>query len=203
MSNLVDYLINIGNLRTPDIINSFLQNDRVNFVLPKYFWKAYEDNPISIGLEQTISQPSTVAFMMELLQPKPGNNVLDIGFGSGWTTSILANIVGKKGSVFSVEILHDIYQFGIKNLQKYNYKNIEFYCGSWKDTKQEKYDRILVSAAADPSVPAKLATILTLKGRMVIPVQSGSDQVIRLIVRNTNDKIYQKDFPNYVFVPLV
>ncbi|GIW66780.1 MAG: hypothetical protein KatS3mg095_0678 [Candidatus Parcubacteria bacterium] len=86
--SLVDHLIKSGILKTPSIIEAFLKVDRKNFILPEYFDQAYNDYPLPIGYGQTISQPFTVAFMLELLAPEKGNKVLDIGFGSGWTTCL-------------------------------------------------------------------------------------------------------------------
>ena len=203
MSELVDRLIINGDLKAPELIEAFLKNDRYNFVPKNYSWKTYENNPISIGFGQTISQPSTVAFMMELLQPKPGNNVLDIGFGSCWTTAILADVAGEKGSVLSVEIQPEVYKFGIENLKQFNYQNIEFFVGSWEDLSPGKFDRILVSAAADSSVLPKLVSKLKVGGRMVIPVQVGFDQAIQLIIKNNKYDFFQKRYPGFIFVPLV
>jgi len=203
MLELVDRLLIKGDLKTPELIEAFLKNDRSNFIPDIYSWRTYENNPISIGFGQTISQPSTVAFMMELLQPKSGDKVLDIGFGSGWTTAILADVVGEKGSVLSVEIQPEVYKFGIENLKQFNYQNIEFFLGSWEDLSPGKFNRILVSAATDSSVLPKLVTKLKAGGRMVIPVQVDSDQEIQLIVKNSKDDFFQKNYPGFIFVPLV
>lgn len=203
MSELVDRLIINGDLKAPELIEAFLRNDRSNFVPDIYSWRTYENNPISIGFGQTISQPSTVAFMMELLQPKSGDKVLDIGFGSGWTTAILADVAGEKGSVLSVEIQPEVYKFGIENLKQLNYQNIEFFLGSWEDLSPGKFDRILVSAAADSSVLPKLVSKLKVGGRMVIPVQVGFDQAIQLIIKNNKYDFFQKRYPGFIFVPLV
>ena len=74
------------------------------------------DAPLPIGFGQTNSQPSTVAFMLELLQPKGKQKILDVGFGSGWTTALLAYIVGEEGRVFGLEIAPELFQFGAANL---------------------------------------------------------------------------------------
>ncbi|PIQ74764.1 MAG: protein-L-isoaspartate O-methyltransferase [Candidatus Portnoybacteria bacterium CG11_big_fil_rev_8_21_14_0_20_44_10] len=95
MSNnsLVDHLISSGYLKTPEIIGAFKKIDRVDFVPDNLKSEAYEDAPLPIGHGQTISQPATVAFMLELLEPRAGDKILDIGFGSGWTTALMAEIV--------------------------------------------------------------------------------------------------------------
>ena len=90
---LVDFLVDEGFLKTPRIIDAFRAIDRADFVLPEYQGEAYGNYPLPIGHGQTISQPLTVAFMLELLESKPGERILDIGAGSGWTTALLAHIV--------------------------------------------------------------------------------------------------------------
>jgi len=93
--DLIQELIRRGYLETPEIIDAFRVIDRADFVLEKYKNEAYENYPLPIGEGQTISQPLTVAFMLELLGPKPGEKILDIGAGSGWQSSLLAYIVEK------------------------------------------------------------------------------------------------------------
>src|SRR3989344_7686174 len=92
--NLIDSLIKDGYLKTPEIIEAFKAIDRANFVSNELKGDAYLNVPLSIGFGQTISQPLTVAFMLELLQPKKGEKILDVGAGSGWTIALLAFIVG-------------------------------------------------------------------------------------------------------------
>lgn len=120
---LVQDLIFFKVLKTPDIIDAFKRIDRADFVPEKYRNEAYEDYPLPIGFGQTISQPATVAFMFELLRPKPGDIVLDIGSGSGWTVAMLASIVGNTGYVTGVEIIPELVTFGRKNLRKYPFVN--------------------------------------------------------------------------------
>ncbi len=119
MKTLVSELVERGRLKTPEIIKAFEKIDRANFMGYKTDL-SYVDNAFPIGHGQTISQPTTVAIMFELLQPKPGDKVLDIGSGSGWTTALLSEIVGPKGKVYSIEIIKELYKFGKKNVEKYS-----------------------------------------------------------------------------------
>ena len=108
-----------GVLKSPSLKKAYLQIDRKDFVLPKYEDEAYEDHPLPIGYGQTISQPTTVFFMLELLSAKLGDHILDVGSGSGWTTALLGSIVGKKGGVVGVDIVSELVEYGRNNLKKY------------------------------------------------------------------------------------
>ena len=96
---LIFFLTRNNILKTKSIIEAFEKIDRKDFILKKYTNEAYNDYPLDIGSNQTISQPSTVAFMLELLSPKKGDKILDVGSGSGWTTALLGYIVGRRKSL--------------------------------------------------------------------------------------------------------
>ena len=121
--SLINHLINVGVLKTPEIIKAFYKIDRAFFVPKEFHDYAYEDYPLSIGYGATISQPYTVAFMLELLQPKKGEKILDVGSGSSWTTALLAHIVGIKGKIFGVEIVPELIKFAKDNLKKFKFSN--------------------------------------------------------------------------------
>ncbi len=206
MKALVDKLVQEGALKTQRIIEAFLANDRKFFVPQEFMDEAYADAPLPIGEGQTISQPYTVAFMLELLEPQEGQKILDIGFGSGWTTAILAHIAGRKGKVFGVEVVPEIYEFGQKNLAKFDYKNIKLYNRSgWEGLPSEApFDRILVSAAAVEKVPQALKDELKLGGRMVIPVGPTFNCSVELLEKVSEDEVkLVADYSGFAFVPFV
>lgn len=197
---LIEQLISVGKIKTPQIMAAFLKVPRLKF-MPKGCTQedAEVDAPYPIGEGQTISQPTTVAFMLEQLQPKQGHKVLDIGFGSGWTTALLAEIVGAKGKVYAVEIIPKLFEFGRENVIKAGYKNVEFLCGDASGGWPQKapFDRILGGASA-PQIPQPLKDQLKIGGVMVLPVQ---DTVIK-IKRKSAKKFQKTIFPYFAFVPL-
>ncbi|TSA44843.1 protein-L-isoaspartate(D-aspartate) O-methyltransferase [bacterium] len=205
MEELVKNLINLGVLKTQAIIDGFLANDRAEFVPADFRLNAYEDFPIPIGFGQTISQPYTVAFMMELLAPSSGMRILDIGFGSGWTAGILARVASETGKIYALEIIPELFEFGKNNLRKLGYKNIEFVCKSGGDgfAGGAPYDRILVSAAAS-EIPNCLKDQLKIGGRIVIPVgKAGERQSIVLLEKRSAGDFSEQDYPGFAFVPFV
>lgn len=198
---LIDSLVKRGYLKTEEIIAAFKKIKRKDFVRKEDKKYAELDEPLPIGYGQTISQPLTVAFMLELLQPKPGDKILDVGSGSGWTTALLAEIVGPEGKVYGIELIPELKEFGEKNVEKYNFvkKGVaEFIWGDGSRGLLEKapFDKILVSAAAE-EVPIELKQQLKVNGRMVIPVR---DSIY--LVERKKDKYEQKEFFGFRFVPL-
>lgn len=200
---LTDSLIKTGFLKTPAIIEAFKKIDRANFLPTDLKSLAQINRALPIGWSQTMSQPLVVAFMLEQLKPKSGDIILDIGFGSGWTTALLAEIVGEKGKVVAVEIVDELYQFGKKNVWRLGYRQVEFRSGGWqKQVKlSEKFDRIQ-AACAFPSVPVRLKNQLADGGRMILPVNDGrGSQSLREIWRVGGD-FQKKDYPGFIFVPM-
>lgn len=92
---LIEHLMHLGYLKSPAIVQAFKKIDRKEFVLLEYEREAYENYPLPIGFHQTISQPLTVAFMLELLRPEIGDRILEVGAGSGWQTALLAEIISE------------------------------------------------------------------------------------------------------------
>lgn len=200
MEKLVRYLVEQGVLTTKQFTDAFLRVDRTDFVSPGDRKNAYVDQPLPIGFGQTISQPTVVAFMFELLQPQQGDNVLDVGSGSGWTTALLASIVGSTGKVWGVESITELVEFGRSNLAKYpfSWATISKASTVLGSPDHAPFDRIVVSAAGR-LIPEELIDQLRVDGIMVMPVGSAVCQI-----RKTSSKKFDVEkFEGFRFVPLI
>jgi len=198
-NSLINHLINRGVLKSSNITEAFRHIDRADFVLDPTVSDVYEDYPLQIGYQQTISQPTTVAIMLEMLSPKEGDNILDIGSGSGWTTALLSFIVGDKGSVTGVERVDSLVRFGNNNLTKYRFKNSKIIQA--KDALGivgKEFDRVLVSAAAN-EFPSELTLQLKTGGKLVIPVKNS----IYEVTKKEDGKFETMEHYGFRFVPLI
>ncbi|MEX2368861.1 MAG: protein-L-isoaspartate O-methyltransferase, partial [Candidatus Paceibacterota bacterium] len=182
-------------LKSSEIEAAFVAIDRADFVRKDYKVEAYEDYPLPIGSEQTISQPTTVAYMLELLELEAGQTVLDVGCGSGWTTALLAHIVGEEGRVIGVELREELASFGRENLSKYNLPEAEIRAGDALQGSQPEapFDRILVSAGAKNEVPDQLLEQLTVGGIIVVPVNNA----LIKITKESEDDLEQEALPGF------
>jgi len=183
---LTDELVKKQWLKTKEIINAFKKIKREDFLPQDSKDLAELNEALPIGLGQTISQPLTVAFMLEQLQPKKGDKILDIGSGSGWTTALLGEITGLNGKVFALEIIKELKEFGEQNVSKYSFvkKGIARFIlsdGSKGYEKEAPYDKILASASAS-EMPKEWKKQLKIGGRLVAPIGAiylGNKQKIR------------------------
>ncbi len=197
---LINHLISSGVLHSPVLIKAFRECDRTFFVPERSFADIYGDYPLPIGIGQTISQPTTVSIMLELLQPKQGDKILDIGSGSGWTTALLATAVGKDGFVEGIERIAYLVEYGQKNLKKAHIDNasIELANASVLGKPGHLYNRILVSASAE-DMPMALLNQLKPAGVLVIPILES----LWRITKEINGEIKVYELPGFRFVPLI
>ena len=192
------YLQKRGVLFSPLLIESFNAIDRKDFVPYPLRDEAYEDYPLFIGAGQTISQPYTVAFMLELLELRRDDTVLDIGCGSGWTTALLAH-AARSGFVTGVERIPQLLDFARENLAKYAFENIDLQlAGKTLGLPGQSFDKILVSAAAE-ELPMELVRQLNPGGIMVIPIGN----YVSVIRKKEGERFVQEDFYGFRFVPLI
>jgi protein-L-isoaspartate(D-aspartate) O-methyltransferase len=166
---LVEHAVTIQNLQDKDVIRAFSAVLRHQFVPPEYLDMAYEDHPLPIGYGQTISQPSLVAHMTEILELKPGQKVLEIGTGSGYQAAILAELGFVE--VYTIEIVPELAENASTLLRGLGYSNVtvkqaDGYYG-WEEF--APFDAIIVTAAPD-HLPAPLVEQLAENGRLVIPI---------------------------------
>lgn len=200
MQQLIQNLIENGSLRTPKIIRAWHKIDRADFVPNDVKEHAYENAPLPIGFGQTISQPQVVALMLELLQPKRGEKILDVGSGSGWQSALLAEIVGETGEVTAIERVPELFNFGKNNLAKYHFDNIKVIAGDGTAPLQPfgYYDKIIVAAAGD-NVPETLKSELKVGGTLVMPVKKS----IFVLTKIDAEHFSTKELPGFIFVPLI
>lgn len=172
---------------------------RVRFLPRRQRPFAHEDRPLPIGHGQTSSQPSTVAFMLRLLDVPRSGRVLDVGAGSGWTTALLAHLVGPRGQVLGVELEPDLAAWGAANVIATGQPWARVVPADptvLGAPGHAPFDRILVSAEAQ-ELPRALVDQLAVDGRMVVPVARGLD-----LVRRTPDAVTVTRYDGFRFVPL-
>lgn len=198
--DMVEYQINRRGINNPRILDAFLKVPRHEFVDNKSMPYAYEDHPLGIGYNQTISQPYIVAYMINQLDIKDTDIVLEIGTGSGYQTAILAELAKE---VYTLEIVETLQENAKRILGKLKYENIHYACHSgfvgWK--KYAPFDKIIVSAAPN-EIPNKLVEQLKLGGKMVIPIGENWYQRIYLIKKLEND-IEKIKLDAVRFVPMI
>ncbi len=195
---LIARMIENKALKTPRLLEAFRKMDRGDFVPAASKADAYADRPLPLAVGATISQPTVVAIMLELLQPGQGDTILDIGSGSGWTTALLSACVGSGGSVTGTEIIPDLVAVGRENLARFGITNAAILpADDQLGLPGKLFNRILVSAAAR-EIPDGLVRQLTIGGTMVIPVGTSLHKVTRVSAENIQTEARE----GFVFVPL-
>jgi protein-L-isoaspartate(D-aspartate) O-methyltransferase len=182
------------------VLDAMARVPRQEFIPDRYRSQAYEDHPLPIGEEQTISQPYIVALMLEALRLTPGDRVLEVGTGSGYVTALLAELVQQ---VFSIERHAGLAADSKELLVRLGYTNVRVTVGDGSHglATGALYNAILVSAAA-PELPGPLLAQLCEGGRMIIPIGPPESQQLQLIeMENGRPKTTLKELCR--FVPLV
>jgi protein-L-isoaspartate(D-aspartate) O-methyltransferase len=187
---------------SPAVRAAMAKVERHRLVPPEHLDAAYRNHPLPIGNGQTISQPYIVALSTDLLGLKGGEQVLDVGTGSGYQAAVLAEIAAE---VYSIEIISSLAETGRKKVRDLGYFNVEVKTGDgyqgWPE--QAPFDGIVIAAAA-PQVPPALLAQLKPGGRLVIPVGGGYDvQYLKLLTKRADGGYDEKRVLPVRFVPLV
>lgn len=183
----------------PPLDQAFDHVDRGAFVAPELRQFAYADRPLPIGHNQTISQPSTVRRMLGWPDARPGQTILDVGSGSGWTSALLGYIAGPSGHIYAVDIVDELVAMGKNNCEHAGIQNVTF---SRADpagglAAHAPYDRILVSASGS-EIPSSLRSQLAAGGTIVMPI---GESII--VATRTATGWDEKRHAGYLFVPYV
>jgi protein-L-isoaspartate(D-aspartate) O-methyltransferase len=183
-----------------NVDQAFKAVDRSDFVPAHLRSQVGVDAPLPIGFGQTISQPTTVKLMLEWLDAQPGDKVLDVGSGSGWTTALLAHLVGPKGQVYAVERIPELVEFGRENCRKYYVTNVQFSVADkmYGLPQWAPYDRILVSAASS-GLPEELLAQIKKGGKLVIPLKNDILEITKVSATDYQTLVH----PGFRFVPLI
>lgn len=198
---MVDLIERMG-VRDTATLAAMRSVPRHEFVPAVYQDRAYRDQPLPIGLGQTISQPYIVAYMTELLQPEPGMRVLEVGTGSGYQAAILA---ATGATVYTVEIFATLAEDARERLARLGYDNVSVRHGDghhgWRE--HAPFDAVIVTAAAG-YIPPALISQLQPTGRMVIPVGSmyGIQNLI-LVEKDARGEVTTESLLPVRFVPLL
>jgi len=200
LEQLIRQLQESGALVSSRVKKAMTEVDRIDFLPEEEKDKAYYDIPLPIGYDQTISQPAVVAFMLELLDICPGEKILDVGSGSGWTTALMSVLTGPGGNVIGIERIPELVSFGKNNLKKYGFSQakIHFSGNEFGMPREAPFDKILVSAAAE-EMPLALLDQIKNGGLMVLPIR----QTLVRAEKNQKGKVKLERWEGFSFVPLI
>ena len=195
---MVERQIATRGVRDPRVLRAMRSVPRHQFVPDSLQRRAYDDSPLPIGHDQTISQPYIVAYMTEALRLPPNAKVLDVGTGSGYQAAVLAEVARE---VFSIEVLPELADSAATKLEQLGYENIHIRqgdgCRGWPE--EAPFDGIIVAAAPD-HVPEALVDQLTVGARLVIPVGDAS-QTMTIVRKTAEGASLDTTFP-VRFVPM-
>lgn len=189
-------------IREPHILDAFRAVPREAFISPEYEHLAYGDHPLPIEAGQTISQPYIVALTIQAAGIRPGDNVLEVGAGSGYAAAVISRIANK---VIAIERQHDLVEVARERLERIGYDNVEIVEGDgtkgWPD--RAPFDAI-VAAASGSHVPKAFIAQLAPGGRIVMPVGTpGGVQELIKVTKQDDSTLRQESLGGVRFVPLI
>lgn len=202
INDLILYLKNSKFLTDERVESALRKIPRHEFVPESELDYAYDNEPLSLMKNQTISQPGVVTRMTEWLNVKNGQNILEIGTGSGWQSAILSYLVGT-GTVYSIERHSELVKFAQENLKKLNIDNVHVILGDGTlgYSQASPFDRIIITAACT-EIPLSLIEQLSENGLIIAPVGDSSQSLV-LLQKTSKGMVEIKKQSKYVFVPLV
>lgn len=202
ITDLVDKLVRRGYIESDNVKKAIRKVPRHLFVPEEMKERAYVDSPQPIGQGQTISAPHMVAMMLEALDVKTGQKILEIGGGMGYHAAVLGEMVGEEGDVYSVEYLESLAKSGRKKLKKAGIDNVHLIIGDGSSGYENEapYDRISVACGA-PNIPKPLIEQLKENGKILIPV---GGQRYQNLIKGTKkaNSIEKENLGGVLFVPL-
>lgn len=200
---MILFLMSQGVLKSKRLIEAFRRTPRHLFVKETDAPLAYRDIPLQLIKEETISQPSTVALMLELLELKEGDHVMEIGAGSGWNAALISNCVGSKGEVYTLEIDRDLTKMAEANIAKLNLHNIHIINkdGSNGHEADAPYDKIIYTASTK-AVPDSVLKQLKVGGLLIAPIGGTFVQVLTLLRKTDEKKIESTPIGYFQFKPM-
>lgn len=192
--------LEIKGIKDKKVIEAIKKVPRVNFVPEEFKNLAYEDQALPIVSSQSISQPYTVAFMLQSLELKEKEKVLEIGSGSGWNSALIQHIT--KTKVFTVEFNKEVAEFAKLNLKKSKTKNVKVIIsdGNKGYEKEMPYDKIIITAACS-KIPFDLIKQLKNNGILLAPIGNLVEQDL-LKIKKKDEEIEKENLGKFVFVPL-
>lgn len=199
-ARLVSTIVEQTGIQDSRLLGAFQRVPRHRFVPEASQSRAYEDTALSIGYQQTISQPSMIAVMLEALQLEPTDRVLEVGAGSGYAAALLA-VLSKE--VFAIEIVPELAQAAQQRLSQLKIENVHVFEGNGREglAKFGPFDKILVSAGSE-DVPTELVQELAEGGRIAIPVGGEGGQRLLVGAKIHGSLEWTTSIP-CIFVPLV
>ena len=199
-TRMIDSQLRARGIADKRVLDAMQKVPRHLFVPEEYRSRAYDDSPLPIGHDQTISQPYIVGYMSEALELRPTDRVLEIGTGSGYQAAILGELAG---DVYTIEIVPQLAERARAALEAAGYRNVHVRHGNgylgWPEA--APFDRIIVTAAPE-KIPQALVDQLAVGGIMVVPVGAVYDDQVMTIVRKTEKGVVTRETLPVRFVPM-